>query len=410
MRMGALAAGLILLTLKPAIGMNAARRGLMTWAGALVPAMFPYCFLAIALQRGGLGRALARRARGLMRLFGCPEDGAGALICGWLGGNPTGAKLTAICAERGGSGGQYLRLAWLSSACSPAFALGTLGMALPGCGWTLLISSWLGTLLGSLMLRALPLGANDAAGMSTSGMSRAADSPMSAKRRTAGASAVDERRTGALVNAAGTGTANERRAADVPPGGAAPQPSPAAEAAQTMLLIGCWVVLFTVLSAYLYWAALMFAPDMSPHVLAFAHALLEMAGGSLALSELAGPWTLPLISFALTFGGLSITMQALSLLRRCGVTGGRYAAGKALQGALAAAICALLERAGAVEALAQTGTLRLSEPSGQLVPALTALVLGAVAMVLNRRFIAYENADSAAQKRTQRGSTKELKG
>ena len=203
----------------------------------------------------------------------------------------------------------------------------------------------LGTLLGSLMLRALP----------------------PAGRPVAGAAARQD-------------------------GG-----QPACEAARTMLLIGCWVVLFTVLSAYLYWAALLLAPGASPHALAFAHALLEMAGGSLALSELAGPWTLPLISFAITFGGLSITLQSLTLLRPCGVPGGRYAAGKALQGALAALICALMERGGAVEALARTGVMPLSEPAGQLAPALAALALGAVALALNRRYIAYENADDAAR-------------
>ncbi|MGN0741147.1 MAG: hypothetical protein ACI4L8_00755 [Candidatus Fimadaptatus sp.] len=345
LRTAAPAAGLILLALQPEIGMSAARKGLATWAGALVPALFPYCFLAIALQRGALGRALGRRLRPLMRLMRCPEDGAGALICGWLGGNPTGAKLTAICAERGGDSSSYLRLALISSTCSPAFALGTLGTALPGCGWTLLISSWLGTLLGSLMLRALPSSGSPVAGAEA--------------RQDSG--------------------------------------QPACEAARTMLLIGCWVVLFTVLSAYLYWAALLLAPGASPHALAFAHALLEMAGGSLALSELAGPWTLPLISFAITFGGLSITLQSLALLRPCGVPGGRYAAGKALQGALAALICALMERGGAVETLARTGVLPLSEPAGQLAPALAALALGAVALALNRRYIAYENADDAAR-------------
>ena len=151
LKLAALGAGVLLLTLWPQVGLSAARQGLIVWAGALVPALFPYCFLAIALQRGGLGRLLGRKLGGLAHVLGCPEDGAGAIVCGWLGGNPTGAALTAICAERGGPRAAYLRLAWLSSACSPAFALGALEQALPGAGWTLLVASWLGILALSLI-------------------------------------------------------------------------------------------------------------------------------------------------------------------------------------------------------------------------------------------------------------------
>ena len=41
LRTAAPAAGLILLALRPDIGMSAARKGLATRAGALVPALFP---------------------------------------------------------------------------------------------------------------------------------------------------------------------------------------------------------------------------------------------------------------------------------------------------------------------------------------------------------------------------------
>lgn len=333
----AIVAGLALLVIQPRIGMAAARQGLITWMGVLIPSLFPYCFLAIALQRSSTRKLSSRTAA---RALDIPPDGIGALACGWLGGNPTGAKLTQMLAEGGGvTRGQALHLALVSSACSPAFALGALGGA-PG-GWMLLISSWLGILLGSIIMR----------------------------------------RFGA-----------DGREVPLPPAGNETLP-PMLEAARSMLMIGCCVVLMSVLSAYAYWLALMLAPDMPPLPMAFLHALLEMAGGCVALSELRGPWIAPLMCFAMTFGGLSIGMQALLFLRPMGISPRRYLAGKALQGVLAAAICRLFMLALGEHAVQ---TLALSEPAfAPAWPAIASLLLGAAALMLNRRFIDYENAEDA---------------
>jgi len=111
MRAAALCVGIALLTLAPGIGAGAARAGLETWAGALIPSLFPYCFMAIALQQTA-GCTIGAHLGWLMRPFGCPAEGVGAFICGWLGGNLAGAKLTAMCAGEGRmSRGQCLRLA-----------------------------------------------------------------------------------------------------------------------------------------------------------------------------------------------------------------------------------------------------------------------------------------------------------
>lgn len=334
----AIVAGLALLAIQPRIGMAAARQGLITWMGVLVPSLFPYCFLAIALQRSSARKLSSRTAA---RALDIPPGGIGVLACGWLGGNPTGAKLTQMLAEGGGvTRGQALHLALISSACSPAFALGALG-GTSGGGWMLLISSWLGILLGSIIMR----------------------------------------RFGA-----------DEREVLLPPAGHEPLP-PMLEAARSMLMIGCCVVLMSVLSAYAYWLALIVAPGAQPLPMAFLHALLEMAGGCMALSELRAPRTAPLMCFAITFGGLSIGMQALMFLRPMGISPWRYLAGKALQGVLAAAICRLFMLALGESAVQ---TLALSEPAGiPAWPAITSLLLGAAALMLNSRFIDYENAEDA---------------
>lgn len=487
LKLAALGAGVLLLTLWPQVGLSAARQGLIVWAGALVPALFPYCFLATALQRGGLGRLLGRKLGGLARVLGCPEDGAGAIVCGWLGGNPTGAALTAICAERGGPRAAYLRLAWLSSACSPAFALGALEQALPGAGWTLLVASWLGILASAVPLRLLtsnsaiarrlgnvePLkgslanarpAAATTSGASSTGVSRSnsrsidvgtigahmsragsaavgADGGTKSHSGSAGLSTSNARSTGAGTTGArisqagstavdadggtqsragsaaiGAAEATSSRAgsarteyvrADLrdaeakdsfaretaPASTASPAAaSPALEAARATLLVGCWVVLFSVLSAYMYLGVMLLAPGLPPIVPACMHALMEMAGGSLTLAELPGAHVLPLVCFAITFGGLSIGMQALSLLRPVGIPSGLYLLGKAVQGVLAALICAVLSRAGAVEAFARATEVLPSPPTAPL--ALVALGLAVIAALLNRRYIAWDKLNS----------------
>ena len=126
-RTAALCVGIALLTLAPGIGAGAARAGLETWAGALIPSLFPYCFMAIALQQTA-GCTIGAHLGWLMQPFGCPAEGVGAFICGWLGGNLAGAKLTAMCAGEGRmSRGQCLRLGWLCTVCSPAFRAGRVG-------------------------------------------------------------------------------------------------------------------------------------------------------------------------------------------------------------------------------------------------------------------------------------------
>lgn len=347
MRAAALCIGIALLTIAPGIGANAARAGLETWAGALIPSLFPYCFMAIALQQTA-GRAVGARLGWLMRPFGCPAEGVSAFICGWLGGNLAGAKLTAMCAGDGRmSRGQCLHLGWLCTVCSPAFALSTLSSALPGCGWVLLISSWLGTLLGSLLLRRF-----------------GSDKPVNAQC---------DARADALM--------------------------PAAEAARAMLTVGCYVVLMSVLAAYVYWAALMFMPGIDPIVPAMLHAVLEMAGGSLTLCELRGAFVLPLICFAITFGGLSISMQVLAFLQPLGVSAGAYIGGKLFQGVLAALICALFTRGEAVTVSAMSTYSTGGFDIMSALPAIAAVILGAIALLLNKRYIEYENTDDAERAR-----------
>lgn len=78
MRAAALCVGIALLTLAPGIGAGAARAGLETWAGALIPSLFPYCFMAIALQQAA-GRTIGAHLGWLMRPFGCPAEGVGGV-------------------------------------------------------------------------------------------------------------------------------------------------------------------------------------------------------------------------------------------------------------------------------------------------------------------------------------------
>ena len=73
--------------------------------------------------------------------------------------------------------------------------------------------------------------------------------------------------------------------------------------------------------------------------------------------------------------------------------------GKALQGVLAALICALFTRGEAVTASAISTYSAGGFDIMSALPAIIAVILGAIALLLNKRYIEYENTDDAERAR-----------
>lgn len=262
---------------------RAAAEAMAVWSQSFAPALFPF-FVMIPALTGREATRLYERLFGrvLPRAFGVPAAFAGAVTAGFLAGSPAGA-LAISKTEGEMTRGEASRALLLASGLSPAFVASAVGAGMlgdPGAGALLLRSQILSQLVTGLLLR----------------------------RAWAGDQAPFPR--GAV--------------------GAAEQ-APVRGAVLSMVTVCGYMVVFSVIAAL----AQCVLPRAGRALLPF----LEVAGGCARLAQL--PMTplplYPLLSFFIGLGGLSVAMQNLARAR---VPWPRYALGKALQGALAAAFSA----------------------------------------------------------------------
>ncbi len=279
---------LLLIVLHPADALQAAVEALQSWALSVAPALLPFLMVTPALICEETTRLFKRAAGGCLRIMRCPEETAGAILVGILGGSPAGAAaLSRIAWNDAPSSGGLLRAALLASGASPAFLMSGIAVGMlnaPETGWLLVRSQLIGIWGAGLLMR------------------QAKDGQ-----------------------------------ASLPAGSTAEKRGAALETALTLLTIGGYMALFSVLARLL--AGLMGAGLETPIL-----AVMELAGGCGALARLPLPMDvrLPLISAAACFGGISVCAQCLSFLRPMGISSAHYVLGKLLQ-ALLAGLATLLQ-------------------------------------------------------------------
>lgn len=208
-----------------------------------------------------------------------PGGPAVRVLLSWLTGSPGGARLMQTMKPAGRGA---LRLAAMSGTMSPMFFLGA-------------VSAWLGdAAAGRLILICHLLGA---AGV------------------------------GCCIRGGG--------ACVCPP----PEPTPLDRAfrdtALALLMIGVCMMLGGAMSAMIGCAL----PFLTPGVSAIFQCLTEVTSGVRALIGLQGPFTVPLVCAACSFGGLSLLMQNAAFWREGGVTVGQLFVLRALHGLLSGALC-----------------------------------------------------------------------
>ena len=276
--------------------------GLSLCLELLIPTLLPLFALSGLTNRLGLGDALSRRLGGIMsRLFGVSGAGAAAFLLGLCGGYPLGAATAAELYRSGRiSREEGERLLGFCDNTGPAFAVAALGLGAfqsAGIGLFLYAVHLLSAVLTGLLLR---------------------------------------------------GRHSESRRAQ----GTAPLPFPAAlteavsAAGRAMLGVCLWVIVFSALLFVLNARGLLdnLAGAMAVGLgleLRFCRALLwslfELSGTVGLLSgQPVSPLTLALAAFALSWGGLCIHFQSLSVSE--GLSGSRRLPGKLLHGLLSAAL------------------------------------------------------------------------
>ena len=287
---------MISLLFLPAPALAGARTGLELFLQSILPSLLPFWVGCKLLDQLGLVSWASIRVEKLTdRLLGCRGEAAYPLVMGLLSGFPTGARLTAqLVAQKRLSVPEAQRLLPFCTACSPMFAIGTVGAAFWGdakAGALLLLCHYVALLSVAMVFR---------------GHGRAqSHAPQPTAARTVGFGS-------ALGSAMG-------------------------EAMPILWQVGGFIILFSAMIQVLL--ALGLSSWLPEWGAALLGGLLEMSNGCRAAT--AGgltPLSAGLVCAILSFSGLCIHAQSAAFLRAAGVPMGRYFAAKACQGAVGFAV------------------------------------------------------------------------
>lgn len=112
----------------------AAKNGLVLWATAVVPSLFPFFVATEMLKATNVVSYLGKLLNPIMRpLFGIPGEGAFAFLMGLISGYPVGAKIVSNFMEQGiCTKEEAERMLAFTNNSGPLFIIGTVGITLFG--------------------------------------------------------------------------------------------------------------------------------------------------------------------------------------------------------------------------------------------------------------------------------------
>lgn len=306
--------------------LSAAKNGLILWATAVVPSLFPFFVATEMLSYTNVISYLGKWLTPVMRpLFGVPGEAAFAFIMGLISGYPVGAKIVSNFMEQGICNKEEAeRMLAFTNNSGPLFIIGTVGITLFGnttIGILLLVTHILACISVGIILNLCTH--RKRKNEFKPSYSSAVSHPIKKQNTTTPSfSSLGEILGSSIKNAT-----------------------------STILLIGGFVVLFSVVISILNQSHLLdtishiFEPIFSLlHIPSeFCKSLLsgivELTNG---VSLIAGIPTKNLSisiifsAFLLGFGGFSVLLQVFSIVSKNGLSIKKYAYGKLLQGLLAA--------------------------------------------------------------------------
>lgn len=322
----------ICLVLFSRTNLSAAKNGLILWATAVVPSLFPFFVATEMLSYTNVVSWLGKWLTPIMRpLFGVPGEAAFAFIMGLISGYPVGAKIVSNFIEQGiCTKEEAERMLAFTNNSGPLFIIGTVGITLFGnttIGVLLLITHILACISVGIILNICTLHKRKHDFKPSYSI---ADTIHSRKKNTPISSAKATPPTfSSLGEILGTSIKN---------------------ATSTILLIGGFVVLFSVIISILNQSHLLdnFSRICSPMFSAFHipyefckpffSGIVELTNG---VSLVAGipvknlSTSIIFCAFLLGFGGFSVLLQVFSIISKNGLSIKKYTYGKLLQGCLA---------------------------------------------------------------------------
>ncbi len=149
---------IVFMLISPKDSIDACFKGVCVWATTLLPALFPFFFLTKLLAESGvverLGNWLAPVTK---RLYNAPGVSGYVWAMGIISGYPVGAKLTSDLYKNGAiSKGQACRITAFTSTSGPLFIVGSVGVGMflnQKVGLIMLLSHILGATLNGILYR-----------------------------------------------------------------------------------------------------------------------------------------------------------------------------------------------------------------------------------------------------------------
>ena len=298
--------------------LSAAKSGLLLWANNVIPSLFPFFIATELLGYTNIVSKIGKLLNPIMRpIFNVPGSGAYALIMGIISGYPIGAKIVTnfrqngICTKE-----ECERLLAFTNNSGPLFIIGTVGISL-------FYNSTIGLLLFiTHLLACLTVGILFRFWKYSKSSKNISNSHYSIDNKEVSFSSLGEVLSSSISSAT-----------------------------NTILMIGGFVVLFSVILSILENSKILYATSslleplfsfLETNKSQFANSLLsgivELTNGLKLLSLI--PYksistNIIFSSFMLGFGGISILLQVFSITSKSDISIKPYIIGKILHGILA---------------------------------------------------------------------------
>lgn len=148
--------GCLVMMVFPSIALNAARKGISLWASSVLPALLPFFICANFMTALGLPVYIGRIfEKPFQKLFGAPGVSAFVFSVSITSGYPMGAKLIGdFGRSKAVTRNEARRMLTFCSTSGPLFMLGAVGagmLASPAAGAVIALSHYLGALLNGLL-------------------------------------------------------------------------------------------------------------------------------------------------------------------------------------------------------------------------------------------------------------------
>ena len=306
--------------------LTAAKNGLALWANSVVPSLLPFFIATELLCSTNLVKSIGRVLTPFMKpLFNVSGEGGFSLIMGIISGYPTGAKIASRFREDDTcSKEECERLLSFTNNSGPLFIIGTVGISMFGntlIGLLLFVTHVLASITVGIIFRFWKYNVR------TKAINNGINFLQKDSANHLNSKTISLLNLGEFIGSSITNSI------------------------QTILMIGGFVVLFSVIISILKASNLLqllayivspifnslgISTTLSQHLLT---GFLEITNGIYGISSVhikAISINIVLTSFLLGFGGISVMLQVLSIISKTDLSPKPYILGKLLHGAIAA--------------------------------------------------------------------------